>query len=140
MILVDSNVLIDIIEDDPVWADWSQSALERAQGAGLVALNAVVTAEVAPRFTTLDAFLEQLEALVIRSEPIPDQGAYLAGLAFRSYRARRGRDGVAPSVLPDFLIGGHAQATGAAVLTRDPRFYRTYFPELTLITPETDNG
>lgn len=140
MILIDSNVLIDIIEDDPDWADWSEATLNRAQQSGEVAFNAVVTAEVAPRFGSLEAFLSQMEDLVVKSEAIPDQAAYLAGMAFQSYRARRGGEGPARSVLPDFLIGGHAQAIGAAVLTCDPRFYRAYFPELTLITPETEHG
>ncbi len=137
MILVDSNILIDVIDDDPNWADWSQNALEKAQREGAVAANTVVTAEVAPRFGSVQAYLDQLEELVIQSEPITDYGAYLAGAAFREYRTRRGREMAASSVLPDFLIGGHALAVGASVLTRDPRFYRTYFPELTLITPET---
>lgn len=136
MILIDSNILIDIIEDDPVWADWSEAALNHAQQRGAVAFNAVVTAEVAPRFGSLDAFLTQMDDLVIQSENITDQGAYLAGKAFQSYRTRRG-EGAARSVLPDFLIGGHAQAVGAEILTRDPRFYRIYFPKLTLITPES---
>jgi len=137
VILVDSNILIDVIDDDPNWAEWSLSALEQAQREGIIAANTVVTAEVAPRFGNLQAYLDQLEELVIQSESITDEGAYMAGAAFRVYRARCGSDTVANSVLPDFLIGGHALSIGAAVLTRDPRFYRTYFPELTLITPET---
>ena len=137
MILVDSNVLIDIIEDDPKWADWSDTALDSAQASGPVRIDTVVTAEIAPKFASLADFRDHMDALVIGIEAIPDEGAYLAGLAFRAYRERRRKDGGASAVLPDFLIGGHAMAVGATVLTRDPRFYRTYFPDLPLITPET---
>ena len=28
-VLVDSNVLIDVVSDDPVWGEWSASTLER---------------------------------------------------------------------------------------------------------------
>ncbi len=60
--------------------------------------------------------------------------SYLAGTAHRAYRQR---GGVFPSILADFLIGAHAQVLNLPILTRDARRYRTYFPEVELITPET---
>jgi hypothetical protein len=134
VIFVDSNVLIDVIERDPRWHDWSVEQLEAAALSGSVAINHIVVAEVAPQFGSLDLFVERMEAMAISIEPLSDVAAMTAGLAFRDHRRRRERPG---TVLPDFLIGAHALTLEATLLTRDPRFYRAYFPELNLITPES---
>jgi predicted nucleic acid-binding protein len=133
VILVDSNILIDVLDDEQDWRDWSLNQL-----VGLVdhrlAVNQIAFAEVAPRMKLLSNFHETLESFEIVYEPFAEDAAFLAGRAFLAFRAGR-RD--AKMVLPDFFIGGHAQVAGATVLTRDPRFYRTYFPHVPLITPET---
>ncbi|MEO7384520.1 MAG: PIN domain-containing protein [Novosphingobium sp.] len=135
MILPDSNILIDVIEMDPVWEDWSSQQLLAASSAGRIIINHVVVAEVAPNSGNLEDFLENLEVMGIVIEPLCNQSAFSAGVAFRTYRANRDRTGT-KTILPDFLIGGHAQTLGATILTRDPRFYRTYFPSVPLITPD----
>ena len=63
---------------------------------------------------------------------MPKTALFLAGEIFRRYR-RAG--GVRTGVLADFFIGAHAQVIGSPILTRDVRRYRTYFPEVELITP-----
>ena len=136
MILVDSNVLIDILDDDVRWFDWSMKQLETASNSGRVFINHVILAEVAPHQGDLTLFLEKLHTMLIEIQPLSDKGAFIAGHAFLEYRRRReGRH----IVLPDFLIGGHAATIGATILTRDPRFYRTYFPSVPLITPSKDD-
>jgi predicted nucleic acid-binding protein len=137
VILIDSNVLIDILDDEAVWFDWSMGQLENAARIGPVAINHVVLAEVAPHQGDLAAFLKALEAMVIRIEPMTDSGAFVAGRAFLEYRKKRERPG---SVIADFLIAGHAQSLGATILTRDPRFYRSYFPTVPLIAPSKDEN
>lgn len=139
MIIVDSNVVIDILDRDQAWFDWSLDKLERAASAGPVAINPIVVAEAAPRFGNLQHFMSAMEEMGIGHEPLDADAAFNAGAAFQRYRHSRPAE--APkAILADFLIAGHAQALNATVLTRDPRFYRTYFPDLPLITPETDNG
>ena len=133
MILIDSNVLIDILDNEADWFDWSMGQLENVTRMGPVAINHVVLAEVAPHQGDLSEFLETLEAMMIGIEPMTDSGAYMAGRAFLEYRKKRERPG---SVIADFLIAGHAQSLGATILTRDPRFYQAYFPSVTLITPD----
>jgi predicted nucleic acid-binding protein len=135
MILVDSNILIDVLDRDPVWFEWSTEQLAEASRAGRVAINHVVVAEVAPFAGVLETFLEVVEAMGLDIEPLCNLSAYEAGTAFRAYRRRRDERS-AKTILPDFLIGGHALTLACAVLTRDPRFYRTYFPTVPLITPE----
>lgn len=137
MILIDSNVLIDILDHDPHWFDWSFAQLERAASLGKVIVNPIVVAEVAPQFGSLDEFLETLVAMVVGVEMLDARAAYIAGQAFQAYRRARPSD-MPKAIVADFLIGGHAQVLGATILTRDPRFYRSYFPTVPLITPETD--
>jgi predicted nucleic acid-binding protein len=134
MIIVDSNVLIDVFEEiEQEWRGWSIDRLVLLSGEDRIVVNQVAFAEVAPRMGSIESFQEQLSAFEIEFEPICQRGAFEAGRAFLAYRKRRA---AAKLVLPDFFIGGHACVTGAAVLTRDPRFYRSYFPSVPLITPD----
>jgi predicted nucleic acid-binding protein len=139
VIFVDSNILIDILDRDPAWYDWSTMQMTHATQAGRVTINHIVLAEVAPFAGELNDFLAIIEPMGIEIELFCNHSAYQAGLAFQIYRNRR-RNGQEQrlSILPDFLIGGHAQTLGATILTRDPRFYRSYFPDVPLITPLKD--
>jgi hypothetical protein len=136
VIFVDANVIIDVIGEDRHWFDWSFARLVEAASIGPVAISAIVVGEVAPRFGSLAAFVEEVAPMLIRFEPLTPDAAFRAGLAFQTYRQRRPA-GEAKSLIADFLIGGHAMSLGATLLTRDPRFYSRYFPDLPLITPET---
>ena len=131
MILVDTNVLLDIYRADAIWMPWSLQQLQQAKP-GQLALNMVVYAELAghpAEPANLDEFLEMLGIQMLElSRP----AARLAGLAFRSYRQR---GGTKTGVLPDFFIGAHAQAEGYKLLTRDAGRYKTYFPKIKLICP-----
>lgn len=132
MILVDSNVLIDLVQDDPVWAAWSQAQLFEAQKQEPLAINAVAYAELVPAFddmASLDAFLNRAR---ISIKEISRPTAYLAGTAFLRYRKRKGTK---TGVLPDFFIGAQAQTEGLTILTRDRARYQSYFPAVKLICP-----
>ena len=136
MIFVDSNVIIDVIERDDRWLEWSSTGILEASRSGRVCVSAIVAAEVAPSFPALSDFLSAMAALLIEVEPFSVDAGFRGGTAFRQYLHRR--DGTrAKSLIADFLIGGHAASLGASLLTRDPRFYARYFPGLPLITPET---
>ena len=130
--LVDTNVLIDVLEDDPVWADWSLSALRRQAQVHRLIINPVIYAELSFAFSTMEALDRVLETLVLPLRPLPKPALFLAGKAFAKYRKR---GGTKHSVLADFFIGAHAAVEGIPVLTRDPRRYRTAFPRLRLVTP-----
>lgn len=134
MILIDSNVLIDLIEPDGAWRDWSEEAILAAEDPFVV--NAVVIAEIARQFRSFDDELSFLDRLGAKRLPITDDAAFHAGKAHAAYRASGGKRG---GILADFLIGGHAMALNATLLTRDKSRFATYFPDLILITPETDD-
>ncbi len=53
MILVDSNVIIDVLTKDPVWQAWSEAALAAAADRGEVAINPIIYAEIASGFATV---------------------------------------------------------------------------------------
>jgi predicted nucleic acid-binding protein len=129
--VVDSSILLDVFTVDPTWADWSQTELTRAAQRGALILNAVVVAEIAPRFERIETLRAALPSMVAIEE-IPLAAAFLAGHAHADYR-RAG--GPREAILPDFLIGAHAAVTGRPLLTRDPRRVATYIPGALLIAP-----
>jgi predicted nucleic acid-binding protein len=131
-VLVDSNVLLDVATNDPVWAEWSAQALEAAADQAPLAINPLIYAEVSIGFARIEDVEEALPVRLYRREPLPYEAAFLAGKAFLQYR-RRGGARTAP--LPDFYIGAHAAVAGFQLLTRDPTRYRTYFPTVELIAP-----
>lgn len=136
MILVDSNVIIDVIEDDQHWREWSINQISGLAAVQSLAIDEVVVAEVGGYFDSLEDFLGELDRFQIGLASLDYQGAFFGGVAFARYRKHRPEG--SRKILADFLIGGHAMAAEAAILTRDPRFFRSYFPTVPLIAPETD--
>jgi len=129
--VVDSSVLLDVFTEDERWLGWSEAALREALSLGPLVLNAVVLAEIAPRFSRIEA-LEG--ALPLRSivEELPRAAAFLAGHAHAAYRRAGGKR---TQILADFLIASHAAVSGRPLLTRDPRRVSTYLAGVELIAP-----
>ena len=132
-VIVDSNVLLDVITDDPTWGRWSSGALERTADEAILVIDAMIYAEVSIGFASIEALEEALPPDLYRREHLPYEAAFLAGKAFLRYRQAGGSR---RSPLPDFYIGAHAAVAGYRLLTRDATRYRTYFPRLQLIAPD----
>lgn len=132
--LVDTNVLLDVLTEDEAWHGWSSDSLTEAAEAGPLYINPIIYAEVSVRFRHVEDLDDALPLRDYRRAPLPWAAAFLAGKAFVSYRRNRG---VASSTLPDFFIGAHAAVAGLDLLTRDARRYRTYFPTVRLIAPDS---
>lgn len=133
MLLVDTNVILDVVEDDPDWANWSQTRLDAAALQYTLLINSVIYAELSIAYLRIEELEAMLSTGGFRMEPIPREALFLAGTVFRQYRHR---GGTKTGVLPDFFIGAHAAVAGVPLLTRDPRRYRSYFPGLDIIHPE----
>ena len=134
--LVDSNVLIDVLADDPQWADWSIEQLAHLGDQAALVINPLILAELSPRFERASELESALAALPLRRDPLPWDAAFLAGQAFRAYRSAPGSQaGRVRSPLPDFYIGAHALVSGLRLLTRDAKRYRNYYPRLEIISP-----
>ncbi len=131
-VIVDSNVLLDVVTDDPTWGAWAGQSLERAADEAILLINALIYAEVSVGFDSIEAVEEALPPDLYRRERLPYEAAFLAGKAFLRYREA---GGARRSPLPDFYIGAHAAVAGYRLLTRDATRYRTYFPTVQLIAP-----
>lgn len=131
-ILVDSNVLLDVIAHDKNWFGWSSEALVEAAEISRLVINAIIYSEVSVRYSRIEDLEQALSKLLFDREPIPFAAAFLAGKAHLAYRSRTGTKRFA---LPDFFVGAHAVIAGYQLLTRDPKRYRTYFPDIALIAP-----
>lgn len=132
-VLIDANVLLDVMTEDERWLAWSAGAIERAAERHRLVINPVIYAEVSIRYSQIEELDIALPATMFDRESIPYEAAFLAGKVFLAYR-RRG--GTRQSPLPDFFIGAHAAVAGYRLMTRDVARYRTYFPKLSLISPD----
>lgn len=133
MLLVDTNVLVDVLEDDPEWADWSIGQLRAQSKIHRLAINPIIYAELSLTFSTVEALDQALDDLGLTMVELPRPALFIAGKAFVRYR-RQG--GTKDNVLGDFFIGAHAAVSKYPVLTRDARRYASYFPSVHLIAPE----
>lgn len=131
MILVDTNIILDIFEADPDWGAWSAATLDLHEASGLV-INPMIYAELGPSSRSQEELDAKLSPMDFKYLEIPQAALFRASQAFLEYRQSKGtRD----SLLPDFLIGAHAEISAFSIVTRDPRRYRRYFPSVPLITP-----
>lgn len=128
MILVDTNVILDILTDDKVWGEWSYQTLESQRS--ILAINAIIYSEISFKIETIE-FLDEALSLFKRLE-LPYEAAFLAGKAFLHYRKKEEKK-ISP--LPDFFIGAHASILKIPLVTRDVSRYKTYFPKIQLIHP-----
>ncbi len=131
-VFIDSSVRLDVFTEAPRWLAWSQARLIRAAQSGAIVVNAVVLAEIAPRFSRIEALRSALLSMAVIEE-IPAAAAFLAGHAHANYRRAGGRR---EAILPDFLIGAHAAVTARPLFTRDSRRVATHIPGAKLIAPE----
>ena len=134
MLLVDTNVLVDVLENDPSWADWSIGQLRAQSKIHRLAINPIIYSELSLAFSTLEALDQSVEDLGLVMIEMPRPALFLAGKAFVRYR-RQG--GTKVNVLGDLFIGAHAAVAHFPLLTRDTRRYASYYPSVTLIAPET---
>lgn len=132
MLLVDTNVLLDVFGNDPDWAEWSVQQLRAQAQVHELCINPVIWSELSLAFESVQALDRAIADLHFRYLELPRPALFLAARAFVKYR-REG--GTRSNVLPDFFIGAHAAVLGCSILTRDGRRYRSYFPRLTLIMP-----
>jgi len=132
MLLVDTNVLVDVLEDDPQWADWSIQQLRFQSKIHRLVINPIIYSELSMTFSTVEALDQTIAGLGLAMIEIPKSALFLAGKAFVRYR-RQG--GTKSNVLGDFFIGAHAAVSGLQILTRDTKRYQSYFPSVVLVAP-----
>ena len=132
MLLVDTNVLIDVLEDEPEWADWSIAQLRAQAKVHPLLINPIIYAELSLTFSAVETLDNTIESLGLTVAELPRPALFLAGKAYARYRRQGGKK---HNVLADFFIGAHAAVLGCPLLTRDARRYKNYFLSVELITP-----
>jgi predicted nucleic acid-binding protein len=132
MLLVDTNVLVDVLQNDPEWADWSIAQMRSQARLHALVINPVIYVEMSLSFSTIEALDEVVRTLALELREIPRPALFLASKAFVQYRRRGGSKA---QVLPDFFIGAHAAVERWPLLTRDASRFQTYFPTLNVLTP-----
>ena len=137
MLLVDTNVLVDVLEDDPEWADWSVGQLRAQSKIHRLAINPVIYSELSLTFSTVEALDRTVDDLGLAMIEIPPPALFLAGKAFVRYHRQGGKK---HNVLANFFIGAHAAVAGYTVLTRDTQRYTGYFPGVALVRPAPEAG
>lgn len=130
--LLDTNILLDILTDDPVWGAWSKRQFKAAVARGPALINPIIYAELAAHFAKAEELDHFLRPTLFKRLPLPYEAAFRASRAFLAYRAAGGNKA---SPLPDFYIGAHAEHAGFTLVTRYVARYRTYFPKVKLIVP-----
>ena len=130
--LVDTNVLIDVLNNEPQWAEWSIHQLRVQSKIHVLSINPIIYAELSCTFKKVEDLDEVLQVMELKFNQITKPALFLAGKAFQRYR-RQG--GVKNSILADFFIGAHAAVSRLPVLTRDTQRYQTYFPTVKLVSP-----
>jgi Predicted nucleic acid-binding protein, contains PIN domain len=132
VVIVDTNVLVDVLGDDPDWADWSITRMRELSSIHELAINPVIYAELSVTFDAVEDLDSAVSDLELKFVEIPRAALFLAGKAFVRYRKQRGAKA---NVLSDFFIGAQAAVMDCAILTRDTRRYRSYFPTVALVVP-----
>lgn len=132
MTVVDTCVLLDVVTNDQVWADWSIGQLEAVALSGPLVINDAVYAELSVGYAEKERLDDFVASAQLTHEQLPTAALFLAGQAFLQYRKAKGAK---TGVLPDFFIGAHAAVLQAPLLTRDVQRFKTYFPTVMLIAP-----
>ncbi len=135
--IADSNIIIDLLHGDGARAVKVQQVFLNHATAGKIYVNSVIFAESASGSPTLEDFEARLRQLDLENVPLSNEDSYRASLAFRAYRQN---GGPRTTILPDFLIGAQASVRGWPILTRDPKRFESYFPEVEIIDPLKDEN
>jgi predicted nucleic acid-binding protein len=130
--IADSNIIIDLLHGEGEQAEKVQQTFVSCALRGQMYVNPVIFAESASGSPSLADFETRLRQIGLENMPLSNEDAYRASLAFRAYRQN---GGPRTTILPDFLIGAQASIRGWPILTRDPKRFSTYFPEVELIDP-----
>lgn len=131
--IVDTNVLLDVLNDDPTWVEWSLAQLRAQSQLHPLVINPVIYAELSLSFTSVEGLDAAVRDMQLELLEIPRPALFLAGKAFARYRRRGGNKS---NVLSDFFIGAHAAVAGMPILTRDTARYASYFPTVRLVAPD----
>jgi hypothetical protein len=131
---VDTNILVDILEPDPIYGTMSKELFKQCLKEGLVVACDVVWSEVATAYGHApDELVEALNRMGVKYSAMSLEAALAAAKCWHEYREQ---GGTRERIAADFLVGGHALIQSDRLLTRDRGFYRNYFTKLQILSPQ----
>jgi predicted nucleic acid-binding protein len=130
--IVDSNVVIELLRESSDMSVKVVDAYARLSVQYDPIINPIIFVETAMGSPTLESFEDRISELELTVVPLDNRDAFRASHAFLAYRQNRGPR---TTILPDFLIGAQASVRGWPILTRDPKRFVSYFPEVEIIDP-----
>ena len=137
--VVDTCLLIDILEDDPSFGEGSATLLDDMMPEGLI-LCPVTYAELSPAFLgdgkRQRTFLDALGVLYTSAWTWEDTQRAHKAWAFHTHLRRKQR--IVKRPIADILIGAFAQGH-QGLLTRNVDDFRNVFPALNIKTPQMGN-
>lgn len=131
--LVDTNILIDVLNNEPRWADWSIHQLRVQSKIHVLSINPIIYFELSSAFTKIEDLDDVVQVMGLKYVQLPKPALFLAAKAFQAYRKK---GGTKHNILGDFFVGAHAAVSRMPVLTRDTQRYTTYFPSVQLVSPK----
>jgi len=134
-VFVDSCVLLDLFTNDHNWADWSENVLEKYSKTNTLYINSIVYTEISIGFQRIEEVEAAISELGVKVLEIPREALFLTGKVFLEYKRNKGTKKL-PS--PDFFIGAHTTVSQFNLITRDYGKYKTYYPQLKLISPRNE--
>ena len=138
MIFLDTNVLIYASDPDSPFHRWSVETIVKHVADDGAMINPVVLAEICVGAAKPEDAAPAIRAWGIEIMDLPAACAEICARAYNAYRAakKKTKGLSAPAMpLPDFFIGAHADLLHLPLATADVGRYRTYFPNLKLLTP-----
>lgn len=149
---VDTNILLDILIPDQVYAESSRRLLDHHLASGRLIIGEIVFTELAACFPGADQLEMFLTGTGIELIPANKNTLRLAGQRWAEYTRTASRiifqcnrcshtfTMPCPNcnlplakrfpLLADFLIGAHALLQANGLLSREPGIFRKYFPDL----------
>ena len=131
--LVDTNILIDVLNNEPRWADWSIHQLRVQSKIHVLSINPLIYSELSCAFSKIEDLDDVVQVMGLKYVQMPKPALFLAAKAFQAYRKKGGTQ---HHILGDFFVGAHAAVSRLPVLTRDTQRYKTYFPSVQLVSPK----
>ena len=128
---IDTNILLDVFLPDERFASESANLLKLAYDEGALIICDIVYAELVPQFEDRQRLDDTLATINVSLSSVDADVAFLAGEKWGLYRKSRGKR---QRIITDFLIGAHATIKAERFLTRDRGFYKSYFPELEILS------
>ncbi len=129
---VDTNILLDLVLPNKAFFSTLLRGLQESAKAGRLSICDVVYAEFLVCFKAREECDDFLTKTGIAVAALNHDACFLASRAWKDYRRQGGRR---ERMLPDFLIGAHAQVQANRLLSRDRGFYSSRFPDLTVVDP-----